>query len=90
MSRRQAVCVRECYWLSRRWVPGDVYNAEPGEQINEEDTSNAKVKQHGRDPEKIPHHFKWADQADMEELLKPPEGEFEPPPRKRVGRPAHA
>ena len=76
MAGRQAVCVQECYWLHRRWVPGDVYMAKGDEQIGKPGT---------KDPSAIPHHFVWECDADMEALLKPPEGEFSPPPRKRLG-----
>lgn len=79
---RVAVCKKECYWLHRRWVPGDTYTSrDPEEKI-------AKGKIPAEEGAVIPHHFVWADEMGSSRLekAKTEEGEFAPPMRKRVGR----
>ena len=56
-GRREAICVKACYWLHHKWDRGESYWAAPGERIAE------TTKDMGENL--IPCHFKWAD--DLEE-----------------------
>ena len=78
-GKREAVCMKPCFWLAKMWDRGESYFAPPDEDIQSQEDYKARKPLTDK---QIPAHFEWVEK--LEERPEPIVNPFDPPPKQRV------